>query len=142
MASNKNRNTFRCCNVSRETTERDLKKKLSSQLALEEQGKIRVEKLSLAPSCTDGGKTQTAIVKFHPETPTFLKKPDHEPCVLKIRSNDVEIDQDFFGLTQLYPTAPGKITLEYVTHENLLMHLAINYGFTTVSWPSRASMAM
>jgi hypothetical protein len=112
MASNKNRNTFRASNVSNDTTKERLEAELLNRFTEEEKGTIKFDKLSLAPSCTDSGNTQTAIFKFCPTTPVFLNDLDTKPFQMLVNGKDVEIDQDFFGLTQLYSTIDGKITLE------------------------------
>jgi protein SERAC1 len=112
MASSKHRNTFRASNISNNTTKEHLKAELINKFTEEEKGIIKFDKLSLAPSCTNSGNTQTAIFKLRPTTPVFLSDLDAKPFQMLVNGKDVEIDQDFFGLTQLYPTTDGEIALE------------------------------
>ena len=76
----------------------------------EEKENIKIRRLSLAPSCTDSGDTQTAIFAFDPTTPSFLNNIDGGFNMV-VDGKDVEIDHDFYGLTQLYP-AEENITAE------------------------------
>lgn len=112
MASIKNRNTFRASNIPTKTTIEQLKEVISRELTPEENATIGIE-ITLTASCTNNGVTQTAIIKFKPETPAFLTGGGLERGYqIEVGDTDVEIDQDFYGLTQLYPTTGGKIAME------------------------------
>ena len=72
-------------------------------------------KVSLVPSCSIRDGSLSALVKINPTLPEFLQhlgKSDHQ---IKSDSTILNIDKNFFGLTQLYPTTDGRaIAAEYV----------------------------
>jgi hypothetical protein len=112
MASKTTRIAFRASNISEITTVEHLKAAISKEFTSDENATIEI-KISLAPSCTDGNNTQTAIIQFKPKVPDFLSRLDHERGYqIEVHDMDIEIDQDFYGLTQLFPTDEGKIALE------------------------------
>ncbi|EXJ76254.1 uncharacterized protein A1O5_00762 [Cladophialophora psammophila CBS 110553] len=122
MATNKNRNTVRARNVSLETTAERLQHIVSHHFEPSENDTITCE-VTLAPTCTDNGETQTAIIKFSPCMPKFLSGLSQKRVQIKVNDNeDIDIDQDFFGLTQLYPTRTITIPLDIVAVTGLNGH--------------------
>lgn len=65
-------------------------------------------KATISPCCSDPG-TKVAIVEFKPCAPSYLKdvisgaRPDHQ-IEMNDDHDDLNIDMDFYGLTQLYAT--------------------------------------
>ena len=65
----------------------------------------------ILPSCPSDG-TLTGLFGVKPPLPSFLDKQTSGSTsasfAFSIRGEDVEIDRNFFGLTQLYPTEQEK----------------------------------
>ncbi|KIX95944.1 uncharacterized protein Z520_08199 [Fonsecaea multimorphosa CBS 102226] len=122
MATNKNRNTVRARNVSSKTTAERLQTIILRQFEPTEKATITFE-ITLAPTCTDNGRTQTAIIKFRPSMPRFLNGLSQKRVQITGDHNeDIDIDQDFFGLTQLYPTVGTTVPLDIVAVTGLNGH--------------------
>ena len=65
---------------------------------------------AIVPSCPPD-YTLTGLFGVKPPLPSFLDKKTSGSAPIfsfSLRGEDVEIDRNFFGLTQLYPTEPGK----------------------------------
>jgi hypothetical protein len=72
-------------------------------------------RLGSCSSCY-GDRTQTALLEFTPRAPSilldYLKDKSNKGYMISHPSGeDITIDQDFYGLTQLYPTS-GPIKAE------------------------------
>lgn len=74
----------------------------------------------IVPSCNASISDQTAIVLFLPSTPRFLKPVEHDKTGIterqvKVDSSILNIDRNFFGMTQLFrPADDAEILMEYV----------------------------
>ncbi|OAP62382.1 hypothetical protein AYL99_04585 [Fonsecaea erecta] len=122
MATNKNRNTVRARNVPLEFTAENVKDIILHHFEASEQTTI-TSKITLAPTCTDNGETQTAIIKFSPSMPRFLSCLGQKRVQIDVDgTRDIDIDQDFFGLTQLYPTFGTRIPLDIIAVTGLNGH--------------------
>ncbi|KAK6333308.1 hypothetical protein TWF718_011125 [Orbilia javanica] len=127
MASTKNRGTYRAVGLSQNTTEEDFRSVLTGYLTPEERTTITLKKLRLAPSPTDHhSNTQTAIFRFTGGTPKFLEKKH----ITGKYEESIEIDTDFWGLTQLYHTE-GEIKLDIVALTGLNAHAYGSWSGTT-----------
>ncbi|KAF3225937.1 hypothetical protein TWF191_004967 [Orbilia oligospora] len=124
MATVKNCGVFRAQCISHNTTKDGLKSKLDSLLGdeLEEFSLIHFQ---LVPAC-NGSQAQVAIFRYHPRTatrspqiPSFLATP--EPW-FHLDGNDVFIDTDFYGLTQLFPVNPNDVKIDIVAISGLNSH--------------------
>ena len=107
MASQKNRGTYRAVGLDKNTTRDEFESVLIGYLTSTEKKTMSISKLCLAPSPVDHGRTQTAIFKFKGGSPEFLKKKH----IKDKRGDIIEIDSEFWGLTQLYHTE-GEIQIE------------------------------
>ncbi|KAK6352039.1 hypothetical protein TWF718_005188 [Orbilia javanica] len=110
MATKQNQGTFRATGISLDTGKAEFLSALSGQLTSEEEQKFKFN-VSLAPNCTDPA-TQIAIFKIEPSegpVPSFLMAK-HPSFVHRV--GGIDIDSDFFGLTQLYPVAEDEIDIE------------------------------
>ena len=137
MALKKGRPTaFRVRNLSRTTTPGSLVAAIKAQFEPDEQ-ELLVEVKEFNPGCSDGGKTQTTIVIFKPNPPSFLNEDD----VLEVDKRDVVFDKHFHGLTQLYPTnGSPHIALEYVLETRCAFERSLIQGLQHCSrygteWP-------
>ncbi|KAK6508351.1 hypothetical protein TWF506_010445 [Arthrobotrys conoides] len=117
MASQKNRGTYRAVGLDKNTTKNEFKTLLLGYLTPAEKTTLSISKLCLAPSPVDHGRTQTAIFKFKGGSPEFLKKKH----IRDTRGETIEIDSDFWGLTQLYHTQ-GEIQIDIVALTGLNAH--------------------
>ncbi|RVD86428.1 uncharacterized protein DFL_004704 [Arthrobotrys flagrans] len=124
MASQKNRGTYRAVGLDKNTTKEEFESVLIGYLTAAEKDTMSISKLCLAPYPVDHGRTQTAIFKFKGGNPEFLKKKH----IKDKRGAIIEIDSDFWGLTQLYHTE-GEIRMDIVALTGLNAHA---YG----SWSS------
>ncbi|KAF3317477.1 hypothetical protein TWF173_011130 [Orbilia oligospora] len=124
MATVKNRGVFRAQCISHNTTKDGLKSKLDSLLG-EELEEFSLVHFQLVPAC-NGSQAQVAIFKYHPriatrspQVPSFLATP--EPW-FQLDGNDVFIDTDFYGLTQLFPVNPNDVKIDIVAISGLNSH--------------------
>ena len=65
---------------------------------------------AIVPSCPPSD-TLTGLFGVEPPLPSFLDKQmsgSRPICAFSLRGQDVEINRNFLGLTQLYPTDPAK----------------------------------
>ncbi|KAF3291474.1 hypothetical protein TWF970_000687 [Orbilia oligospora] len=112
MASKKNRGTYRAQNISVDTTKEELTAALESQLIGDENYNFDIR---LAPDCIDPENCQVATIKVTPFTtkaPAFLAR---ETPSFHLKGKLINIDANFYGLTQLYPVPePNETKLEYV----------------------------
>ncbi|KIW86274.1 hypothetical protein Z517_01669 [Fonsecaea pedrosoi CBS 271.37] len=122
MATNKNRNTVRARNVPLGYSVESVKDVICHRFEASEKTSITC-KITLAPTCTDNGETQTAIIKFSPSMPSFLSRLSEKREQIEMKdSRDIDIDQDFYGLTQLYPTHGSRIPLDIIAVTGLNGH--------------------
>ncbi|EGX50850.1 hypothetical protein AOL_s00054g936 [Orbilia oligospora ATCC 24927] len=124
MATVKNRGVFRAQCISHNTTKDGLKSKLDSLLG-EELEEFSLVHFQLVPAC-NRSQAQVAIFKYHPriatrspQVPSFLATP--EPW-FQLDGNDVFIDTDFYGLTQLFPVNPNDVKIDIVAISGLNSH--------------------
>jgi hypothetical protein len=69
------------------------------------------ESVSFVPSCPDDGETKTAIFSVQPPLPKFLENLRKNPLqtfAFELREEDVQLDINFYGFTQMYTTKPGE----------------------------------
>ncbi|KAI9765188.1 MAG: hypothetical protein M1840_007781 [Geoglossum simile] len=129
MLQNPKPTTFRACNICPETDAESIKTAILKE-APDENQTIDIV-VALVPSCTGSGESQTALIHFTPHPPRFLNQlPPGGEDQLKVDNTDVNIDRDFFGLTQLYSTGKTKIVADIVAVTGLDGHA---YG----SWRGR-----
>ncbi|KAA8904868.1 hypothetical protein FN846DRAFT_907600 [Sphaerosporella brunnea] len=89
------------------------------------------DSVSFVPSCS-GSRTQTALFSVQPPLPSFLKTEGS--FAFQLRGHDVEVDMNFYGLTQMYPTPAGKpIIADIVAVTGINSHA---YG----SWKSKEGL--
>ncbi|KAF3139826.1 hypothetical protein TWF703_003404 [Orbilia oligospora] len=124
MAAVKNRGVFRVQCISHNTTKDGLKSKLDSLLG-DELEEFSLVHFQLVPAC-NGSQAQVAIFKYHPriatrspQVPSFLATP--EPW-FQLDGNDVFIDTEFYGLTQLFPVNPNDVKIDIVAISGLNSH--------------------
>ncbi|KAF3170575.1 hypothetical protein TWF751_006740 [Orbilia oligospora] len=124
MAAVKNRGVFRAQCISHNTTKDGLKSKLDSLLG-DELEEFSLVHFQLVPAC-NGSQDQVAIFKYHPkiatrspQIPSFLATP--EPW-FQLDGNDVFIDTEFYGLTQLFPVNPNDVKIDIVAISGLNSH--------------------
>lgn len=102
MPPSKKSAVYRVTGIPHTATLDDLKDTLSNEFSCEESS-IRI-KATLFSSCYDDG-TQTGLVQFEPCLPASLNGiNDYQ---LDMGESGVDIDRDFHGLTQVYPTKAG-----------------------------------
>ncbi|KAK6350808.1 hypothetical protein TWF718_003994 [Orbilia javanica] len=116
MATVKNRGVFRAQGISLETTLEEFKAALENLLTTEERRMFTLAHLQLVPAC-NGSRTQAAIFKYQPGPPPFVSQP-----MFQLQGNDVVIDSEFYGLTQLYAVKPGDIKIDIVAISGLNSH--------------------
>ena len=100
---------FRAIGLPPDTTPEDFQRELAKCV----QGSENLElcDIDFVPSCSEDEDILTCLFGVKPPLPRFLEdlRTDDSPSYsLEIQGVDVAIDQNFHGLTQLYPTAPGK----------------------------------
>ncbi|KAK6500110.1 hypothetical protein TWF481_010468 [Arthrobotrys musiformis] len=135
MASKKNRGTYRAQGIDINTTKDEFTAALEEQLTHGEKGIFKFD-TRLAPycieprlfqiatfrvtrsSCTTPGH-QAGAIPSTSETPSFLKE---ERPSLNLHGRTIEIDPDFYGLTQLYPVPENEIKLDIVALSGLNSH--------------------
>ncbi|KAL8917214.1 MAG: hypothetical protein Q9172_005944 [Xanthocarpia lactea] len=114
MAALPGAKVVRIQNVPVGTSIEDLKELLVQACDDDERKVIAIE-VSLVPSCTARDGSQAALVKIHPALPKKfgdLNKTDYQ---IGISTAILNVDKNFYGLTQLYPTDDSrKISAEYV----------------------------
>jgi hypothetical protein len=65
---------------------------------------------AIVPSCPSDGSL-AGLFGVRPPLPSFLSKQTNGATpvfAFSLRGEDIEIDRNFFGFTQLYPTEPEK----------------------------------
>ncbi|KAI5841055.1 hypothetical protein DFP73DRAFT_516555 [Morchella snyderi] len=86
---------------------------------------VKIERMTITPSCYGDG-TQTAIVQFEPCPPKYLEKVVSGSLQDRQRSmygSDINIDKNFYGLTQLYRIEDeAKIAADIVAVTGLAGH--------------------
>ncbi|RPB09223.1 hypothetical protein P167DRAFT_511146, partial [Morchella conica CCBAS932] len=97
-----------------------------------EDSAIDLKKSTLCPSCF-GDDTQVALIQFIAEPPRTLStlQAGH-PYEMELEGDDITVDKDFYGLTQLYPTS-GAVVADVVAVCGLNGHA---YG----SWRGRGNL--
>jgi hypothetical protein len=78
---------------------------------VEEKFSLVADSVHFVPSCPNDGKTKTALFSVQSPLPEFLellRKDPTEVFVLKLRGKYVQVDRNFYGFTQMYPTQPGE----------------------------------
>ena len=94
-------------NVSAEISVETLKELLLSTCNGDERSVTAIE-VSLVPSCTVRDGSRTALVKFSQVLPAVfgdLNKTDYQ---IKTSTSILNVDKNFYGLTQLYPTLDSR----------------------------------
>ncbi|KAK6514409.1 hypothetical protein TWF506_008802 [Arthrobotrys conoides] len=139
MASVKNQNTYRASGLRADITLEGFRRVLRSQLTNEEKRSIKVNLPNLAPSpISNGHSWQTAIFSFHPKVPSFLNiknfNKEGKLHIRDTRNSRIEIDFDFWGLTQLYRPR-GEICLDIVAVTGLNGHAFGSWVGATTDWP-------
>ena len=113
MATHTGTKVIRIQNVPKDTSAEALEELLKQACTDEERSKIGIE-VSLVPSCSVRDGSQAAIVKLTPTLPGFLHDLGKTDYQIKSPSSILNVDKNFFGLTQLYPTTGRTtITAEY-----------------------------
>ncbi|KAK6526951.1 hypothetical protein TWF281_010147 [Arthrobotrys megalospora] len=133
MASQKNRGTFRAVNLNKNTTEEEFRDVLMNYLSSDEKKVMSISKLNLAPSPFNDSNhsTQTAVFRFQGGTPAFLNDAlKGETQIRDKRGTYIEIDSNFWGLTQLYPTK-GEVLIDVVALTGLNAHAYGSWSGTT-----------
>lgn len=65
---------------------------------------VNTKHTTISPSCHDK-TTQNALIQFTPYPPLILTNlPTNDCYQIQFGNTDINIDKDFYGLTQLYPT--------------------------------------
>lgn len=96
---------FRVTGIPLATTLDHLITILTTEFSSETDIRPDIDNCSLSPSCYDE-RNQTALIQFTPRAPRPLESlANNDDYLIDIGSGyDIAIDQDFYGLTQLYPT--------------------------------------
>ncbi|KAK6524862.1 hypothetical protein TWF281_011763 [Arthrobotrys megalospora] len=118
MATVKNRGVFRAQGIGLNTTKEELESSLEGLLTTEERQTFTLVLLQLVPAC-NGTQTQVAIFKYRPGAPPFLSRAGP---MFELNGDDVVIDSDFYGLTQLFPVDPNNIKIDIVAISGLNSH--------------------
>ncbi|KAF3178301.1 hypothetical protein TWF788_007480 [Orbilia oligospora] len=135
MATKKNRGTYRARGIDINTTEDEFTTALEGQLTNDEKGRYKFD-TRLAPCCIEPQSYQiatfrvastpfvtsgaeTAVPPLASETPSFLER---EKPSLDLRGITIQIDPDFYGLTQLYHVPEDKIKIDIVALSGLNSH--------------------
>ena len=103
MAAQTGAKVVRIQNVSVETSIEALNGLLLHTCNDDERSVITVE-VNFVPSCTVRDGSRAALVKFNPALPAVfgdLNKTDYQ---IETSTAILNVDKNFFGLTQLYPT--------------------------------------
>ncbi|KAF8242522.1 hypothetical protein K440DRAFT_565337, partial [Wilcoxina mikolae CBS 423.85] len=135
-ASPKRPDVFRVVGIHQEATKDALIAALCAEF-LDHEKDIIID-ATIVPSCDGTDDTNTGLVCFYPYTPRFLEslyEGREDVQIEKSEIGDLNIDKNFYGLTQLYPTIPGgKITADIIAVTGLDGHA---YG----SWRGRTKSA-
>ncbi|KAF3260565.1 hypothetical protein TWF192_009846 [Orbilia oligospora] len=135
MATKKNRGTYRARGIDINTTEDEFTTALEGQLTNDEKGRYKFD-TRLAPCCIEPQSYQiatfrvastpfvtsgaeTTVPPLASETPSFLER---EKPSLDLRGRTIQIDPDFYGLTQLYHVPEDKIKIDIVALSGLNSH--------------------
>ncbi|KAF3315864.1 hypothetical protein TWF173_003061 [Orbilia oligospora] len=135
MATKKNRGTYRAQGIDINTTEDELTAALEDQLTSDEKGRYKFD-TRLAPFCIEPQSSQiatfrvtstpfvtsgaeTRVTPLTSETPSFLER---ERPSLDLCGRTIQIDSDFYGLTQLYHVPEDKIKIDIVALSGLNSH--------------------
>jgi hypothetical protein len=74
------------------------------------------DSVRFVPSCPEDGETKTGLFSVQSPLPKFLERLRQNPAqtfAFELRDEDVQVDRNFYGFTQMYPTQPGEpITME------------------------------
>lgn len=118
MAALTGAKVVRIQNVSNETSIEALKELLLDVCDHDERLVIEIE-VSLVPSCTVRDGSQAALVKFKPTLPAVFGDLNKNDYQIETSTAILNVDKNFYGLTQLYPTVEsGSISAEYVIVHN------------------------
>ncbi|UKZ61236.1 uncharacterized protein TrAtP1_002504 [Trichoderma atroviride] len=102
----------------------------------EEQSQLKVT-ASIVPSCSNNGQERVALVEFDGRVPDFLSALVANPLEdwqVEMGDVDIDFDQHFFGLTQLYtPKADKPVTADVIAITGLDGHA---YG----SWRGKGNL--
>lgn len=98
---------FRVTGIPLSMTVDELGATFSSEFSSEDVA-LDIDETTLCLSCYDK-RTQTALIQFTPHPPQALEGlAHHDTYQLQLKlggsGQDLSIDKDFYGLTQLYPT--------------------------------------
>ncbi|KAF3157631.1 hypothetical protein TWF569_000196 [Orbilia oligospora] len=134
MATDKNRGAYRARGININTREAEFTAALENELKYPEKGKYIFD-TRLAPDCIDPEKQIATfrVISSASQAPSFLAQ---EGTWIDLHGAKVNIDVDFYGLTQLYSVSPDKVELDIVALSGLNSHA---YG----SWihPESGGMA-
>jgi len=116
--------TFRVQHIPLCFDEANLTASLQQAFGEDERDRIQLS-IALIPSCYSEPRSQNALIKFHPQTPAFLKdvetdKTGMTECQLRVDGAVLNVDSNFFGLTQVSdPRRDEDIKMECVTWSSL-----------------------
>ncbi len=112
MAAVTGAKVVRVQNVPVETSIEALKELLLHTCNEEERPVITVE-VSLVPSCTVRDGSRAALAKFNPVLPAVFGDLNTTDYQIEASTAILNVDKNFYGLTQLYPTIEsGSISAE------------------------------
>lgn len=99
---------LRVTNIPRDATLESLFSALSCAL-LPDETDITID-ATIVPSCSTEDQHNTALAKYFPRVPKYLEplSLSCEDIQIETDLGDLTLDKTFYGLTQLYPTAPGE----------------------------------
>ncbi|KAI5793361.1 hypothetical protein FPQ18DRAFT_167883 [Pyronema domesticum] len=126
---------LRVTNIPRDATLESLFSALSCAL-LPDETDITID-ATIVPSCSTEDQHNTALAKYFPRVPKYLEplSLSCEDIQIETDLGDLTLDKTFYGLTQLYPTAPGeRIIADIIAVTGLDGHA---YG----SWRGKGSLA-
>jgi hypothetical protein len=99
--------TFRVSNIPQDASVQDLQSAISGAL-LPDENDISAEASIVPSSNVEEDEINTALVTFFPRLPKFVEvlSNDFEDIQIDTPLGDLTFDKTFYGLTQLYATAP------------------------------------
>jgi hypothetical protein len=104
---------FRVGGIRCDATVEELKAALSARF-LDNEKDTKIE-ATITPPCDSTDDTNAGLVCFIPRAPAYLSPLNTGDDDLQIDTEvgELNLDKNFYGLTQLYPTPPGQtITAE------------------------------
>jgi hypothetical protein len=99
-----------------------LKAVINDDLTEEEKTKIKL-KVAIVPSCYDSDEKKVALVECIGGLPAFMPSDPLDDWQLLMDDTDINLDQHFFGFTQLYaPETDAPITADIIAITGLDGH--------------------